>query len=179
MRADAHGIGRARKKIGEACDDDVGQRRDCVSPRVLPQRAQFRGELQQPSPAIGTFIPPGRRFREIGAFTGDFFWRQLLVEQSFDIVGYVGSRKASQYSREQPVAVDAGMPVEAAVKHRVQGGWRPGVGVGAQHMSGLVGVFAPHMAKGDAREAARQLFGEWRCGHDHRSPTGNDVAAGS
>ena len=59
-------------------------------------------------------------------------------------------------SREQPIAMDAGVPVEAAVEHRVQLGRRPRLGAG-QHMVELVRIFAGDVAERDAGQLRGDL----------------------
>ena len=77
----------------------------------------------------------------------------MIVEESPDRarLGKIG--KAPEEAGQQPVSVDARVPVETAVKNRAEPGRRLRVARPLQNMAGLVRIFASHMAERHGREA--------------------------
>ena len=56
-------------------------------------------------------------------------------------------------SRQQPIAMNTGMPIKASVENRVQRRWRTRILGAGQDMVELVGVFPRDMAERNSREA--------------------------
>jgi len=55
----------------------------------------------------------------------------------------------AQEAGQQPVTVDAGVPVKAAIEGRVQGLRPPDILRPGHHVIELVGIFLVHMPQGD------------------------------
>ena len=111
-------------------------------------------EREQPGPAIGPLEPAGIGAVEIGELAGDLARRQHLVDQRLDPRAgrQVGEKPGD--AQQQPPAVDAAVPVEAAEEDRMKRA-RPGnVLRPVQDMVELVRIFAADMA--DAMSANRR-----------------------
>src|SRR5262249_28360854 len=109
---------------------------------------------------------------------GGFLRGEVAGEQRLDRRRLGALRVQAADPRQQPVAVRAGVPVEAAVEDRMQLA-RPAHVVRAfQHMVQLVGIFPLHVAEGDAGEP----FGQSGCedgGHRKASRYISDVFTAS
>ncbi len=141
--------------------EDLGQGSQRFGPdlRLSPTR-QFRLQLQEPRRPIGPLEARARRPVQIGQLAPDLARRELPGQQGADVVrrGALGIKV--QHPRRQPMSVYARMPVEAAIEDRVQGARALGVVGAGQHVVELVGVFALHVAQGDAGETSGDLGGQ-------------------
>ena len=162
MCADTHRIGRKRQEVAKALREDLGQRREHPRPRtVVDWSASSCRQLQEPGPAIGALEAAGGRTSEIGTLGRDLVRHELhrrttrgSRQQRREI------RKAAQQSRQHPVAMDAGMPVIAAVEDRMQLARRAGILRSGKRVIDIVRIFTPDMAERDVREARSQFGGE-------------------
>jgi hypothetical protein len=165
MGAGAHGIGRERQEIAKSLRDRPRQRRERPRPARIVRERQFRGELEQPGPAVGALEAARRRPVEIGALARDLLARELVVEQGAYVGGATHAGKATQQPRQHPMAMDARMPIKAAIEDRMQVArgmriLRPG-----QRMIEVVRIFAADMPERQAGEGRGEIAGEGRHGH--------------
>ena len=151
------------RKALEPLGERVGQRRSVFAqrrPSSFVCRAKFARQHQQPGPAIGPLETAGVRPRQIGELARDVVWRECAVEQRADRVGLGQVGEAAVEPRQQPVAVHAGMPVEAAEEDRMQRARRPTRRPGrSTHGSSLLGYSrvtwpSAMRAKREARSAS-------------------------
>ena len=118
---------------------------------------QFRCQLEHPGPAIGPLEPLRRGPGQVGTLAANPLGNQVCVEQGADRGGVRQGREAPVQVRQHPVAVHAGMPVEAAVEHRMQLAWAACVHWAGQHVVQLVGVFSTDMPEGDRRKSVSEV----------------------
>ncbi len=71
--------------------------------------------------------------------------------------------------RQEPVPVDAGVPVEAPVEDRVERARPMEIGVAAEDVVGLVRVLVRHVTKRDARQRAATELGQSKAHGAQRS----------
>ena len=131
------------KPLGEG----AGQQLELVSPQMVIMPRRFEVEIEQPAPAIGP-LEPGRRWPvEIGKLRRHLAGRETEIGQLRDALGVAIFRGETAQGEQGPPAVDAAVPVEAAVEDRVQRAGAEQILVPADHMVELVRIFAGDMAK--------------------------------
>jgi hypothetical protein len=108
------------QEILEPLDEGAGQRRVARGPGPIGVPHQFGLQHQVPGPAIGALEASAFGPSQIGDLGGDLVLGEGVVEQGDDGLGLVHLGAGAQQGGQQPVAVDAGVPVEAAEEDRVQ-----------------------------------------------------------
>ena len=99
------------------------------------------GELQEPSPSVGTLIGRGKLTIEVGGFAPHICLREMLVKGGYDSLPLWQLRMTAEYLGEHPVAVYGTMPVKAPVECRMKvSGREPKIGTIYIGMPSLVGV---------------------------------------
>src|SRR5690606_3328590 len=84
-------------------------------------------EREEPRPAIGTLEGGGVRTIEEGAFARDLFGDEHFIGAGADVGGDGQVGEAAREAEDLPPAMDAAMPVEAAVEDRMMLARRLGV----------------------------------------------------
>ncbi len=123
---------------------------------------QLRGELEQPGPTVRPFVAARGGGIEICAFAADFRGRQLPVEQGPDVGRDRRPGEPAQHARQQPIAMHAGVPIEAAEEHGMQRLGRARVLWPGEHVPGLVRILAGDVAERDPGEPGGEVGGERR-----------------
>src|SRR5207253_3414390 len=120
---------------------------------------QLGKKHQKPGPPIRPLERRAQRACEIADFAFCFHRGQLSIEQLLDLPCFAQLRKESQQSRQQPVSVDARMPVEAAEENRMQLPWRSQICALVKYMIELVWVLASYVRQ----RGSCKLLGRARC----------------
>ena len=156
---------------------ELGKPRDQPFARRLAQRRQRRGprarvrvvpaaelgvELQQPGEAVGALERPATLGHQIGDLGCDVLLGQRAAQGSARGASERCIGIHARQPREQPVAVDRRVPVEAAEERRRQRTGRGDVRLGLQHVADLVGELAVDAVERQLREARRGLGRELR-----------------
>ncbi len=159
MGAGADGIGQPGQIESEPVGEGPRQRLQIRRPFGIVT-LRLGVEREQPGPAIRTLERAGISAIEIGKLAFDPGRDQHLVEQGFDPRGDLEARKQPPGTQQQPIAVDAAVPVEAAEEDRMQRA-RPERVLGPLHdMVELVRKFAGDVAERELGEAVGDARGE-------------------
>ena len=127
---------------------------------IVSEPPEFGGEHQQPRPAVGPFKPARLWPAQIGALGFDLGVGESVIEQRAHVGAFGAVWKAAQAAGQRPVAVYAGMPVEAAEEHWMQRTGAERVGVAGEHVVELVRILPRHVAERDAGEVGGDVGGE-------------------
>ncbi len=180
VRAGAHRIRRIRQIPPKSLREGARQRRErlrAAAAVVVGVPRQLGLQHQQPCPPVRPFERTAPRLLEIRQLAGDVLWRELRVEQGADARGFRQRRKRAQERAQQPVAVHARMPVEAAVEDRVERARALQVAGPAQHVVELVRVLTRHVSERERGEARREPGGQ--IDHTYAFHHGAATGAGS
>ncbi len=116
---------------------------------------KLASKREQPRPAVRTFETPCLWTLQVGDFRGDIGIGEMRVDQRANVRGFRQRGEAVDKPRDQPVSVNARVPVEAAVEDGVKGARALCIGGAAHYVVKLVRVFARQVAKCEP--------GEFRC----------------
>jgi hypothetical protein len=155
--ADADRIGQLAKIGAQSLCEGTGQRLQLGGPAAIVMTRGFQVKVEQPAPAVGPFEPGRERPVEIGKLGRYLFGGEAVVCQIGNGRSFFDPWKQSPQSQQRPPAMDAAVPVEAAVEDRMELARRPSVLIAEQHMVELVRIFLGDVAQRDAGELARQL----------------------
>ena len=165
-------IARARQEVQVARGERPRERRERARPparvRVVVG-AQLARELEEPRPAVGPLERLRAGPREVGALGRDRLGGEVLVERRVDRRALRQRRDEPAQPGERPVHVDARVPVEAAVEHRVELARRTQVFGRAEHVVGLVRKLGPDVPEREPREPRGGRKRERVDGHRRRS----------
>ena len=125
--------------------------------KVAGVEFEFGLQREQPAPAIGPLEAARGGAGEVSDFGGDVGGRHRFGKQRADARRGCEIRIAAQDAGEQPVAMDAGMPVERAEIDGVCGAWADHVVRARHHVVHLVRILARDMAEREAGELLGQI----------------------
>ena len=128
MHAVAHGIGGLRQPFDEPPDEDAGQRAEVLRPPLgvgIRPGCGLVVEHEQPAPPVRALVRPLLGPGEERRLGAQRLGGEVPVKRRPDLALGQAARGRAQQPHEQPVHLDAGVPVEAAVERGMQGARRP------------------------------------------------------
>src|SRR5215216_4815343 len=134
MRAGADWVGQLTEINSESFSEGSRQGLKLGRPVTILIPRRLKVKIKQPTPAIRPFEPRRLPPVEIGKLGRDLAGREAIVRQPGDFLGLGTVRNKSAQRQQGPPAVDATVPIEAAVEDRVQDTRRQRVFVGFQNM---------------------------------------------
>ena len=133
---------------------------------------QLRCQLQQPGQAVGPLEASASGVVEILHFLCDVGGRETLRQGAASLGRERRLRKHADQPDQQPVRVNARVPVIAPVKRRRQFAGRLHIGVGVQRMRDLVGVFLVDAVERELCETRCLDLVEFGIGHQTSAKNG-------
>lgn len=159
MRADTQRISELWEECVEPIGKGAGKRFKCRRPgRVMP--GKFAVQREQPCPAIGSFKAFCHWSREEREFASDFLGYEHFIRARFDNGGFRQIRIKARDPDHLPPAVDATVPVKAAVKDWVKRNRWHGIFGAIQDKIKLIGILPTEMIKRCPREFRRNFWGK-------------------
>jgi hypothetical protein len=156
VRTDADRVSQDREIVAEPLRERTRKRLERISPWFGVAR-RFQVKSEQPCLAVGPLETAAERPLEIAEFAGDLLLREAIRCQIGDRVALGDRREQPPHGQQRPPAVDAAMPVEAAVEDWVKLPRRQRIVVAEQHVVELVRIFLPHMTERYPRHVRSQV----------------------
>ncbi len=158
----SHAAMRARRPRVRA----AGARRDHSRACGIVPFLQLGGQLQQPGQAVGPLEAAAAVRGQVLHLLRDVGRRQALRHRAPRVRRERRLRKQARQPHQQPVPVDRGVPVVAAVERRSQFARRLHVGIGIQRVRDLVGVLLVDAVERHAGKSRRLRLVEPGSGHE-------------